>query len=226
MLSERIPTPPSDQGGKNRGGGSEKSRVLDRRARLRCGVLLRVFSGYFRSTGEHVTVPLIPPDYSEKGASDGQIRPRNPAPSSPLALSFPGSVPAPPADLEPESKATGSRSSGSLPPDSFAPEKRRSSGNFAGISPMPTGSPRTSRGFGRKLADLGGGEPKEPRQAEAALARTLRAHSLQTERIGGISTQLRLTQMRPLRRVPTRPVRRRGTGPYPKPWRTGGARRQ
>ena len=57
----------------------------------------------------------------------------------------------------------------------------------------------------------------EGEKAEAALRDTLRAHSLQSERIANISTKLRLTKLSRYDRADAAGSATRD-GPYPKPW--------
>jgi hypothetical protein len=69
----------------------------------------------------------------------------------------------------------------------------------------------------RKKIDKADNDEKELRRCEAVLARTLRLHGNQTERIGNISTRLRLTQRAQYRRADAAAVGAENA-PYPKPW--------
>jgi hypothetical protein len=131
---------------------------------------------------------------------------------------IPGQRPAPPDDLEPAEQATWIAIVGSLPTDWFAPTNLPLLKELCRHIAYADWLAQDITRLQRKLAELEGGDAKELRQAEAALARTLRLHGSQTERIGNISTRLRLTQRAQYRRADAAYSAAKDAAPYPKPW--------
>jgi hypothetical protein len=121
---------------------------------------------------------------------------------------IPGARPPPPDDLEPEEQATWTAITASLPSDWFTPCNL----------PMLKELCRHI-GYAKALAqDIARLRKRDDPEAEAMLRDTLRAHSLQSERIGNISTKLKLTQRSRYGRSDAAYSASKDAGPYPKPW--------
>jgi hypothetical protein len=129
---------------------------------------------------------------------------------------IPGQRPAPPDDLSPEEQATWLAIVGSLPTDWFAPTNLPMLKELCRHIAYADWLAQDITRLRRKLAESDGDE-KASRQAEGALARTLRLHGSQTDRIGNISTRLRLTQRAQYRRADAAAVGAQNAA-YPKPW--------
>jgi hypothetical protein len=129
---------------------------------------------------------------------------------------IPGKRLPPPADLSPEEQGHWIEITRALPFDWFGPENTpllRELSRHIGFADFLAGQITALRA---KLAELD--DPKELRQADAALARTLRLHGRQSEHIGTISTRLRLTQRSRYARADAAYSASKDAGPCPKPW--------
>jgi hypothetical protein len=160
-------------------------------------------------------MPVFPPDYSKR------VQIMAPKSRAELAVGpiIPGARLPPPADLEPEEQGHWLMITGALPPDWFGPENTPLLRELCRHIAYADWLAQDITRLRRKLAELAElGDPKQLRQAEAAISRTLRLHGRQSEHIGNVSTKLRLTKLSRYGRADAAGSATRDATPYPKPW--------
>jgi hypothetical protein len=130
---------------------------------------------------------------------------------------IPGARPSPPDDLEPAEQATWREITASLPADWFTAE----------TIPMLRELCRHIHYAAELAKDITRLRKLESNaRTDAMLRDVLRAHALQSERIGNISTKLRLTKLSRYARADAAYSASKDAGPYPKPWTDWGSGRQ
>jgi hypothetical protein len=160
-------------------------------------------------------MPVFPPDYSKR------VQIMAPKSRAELAVGpiIPGARLPPPADLEPEEQGHWLMITGALPSDWFGPENTPLLRELCRHIAYADWLAQDITRLRRKLAELAElGDPKQLRQAEAAMSRTLRLHGRQSEHIGNVSTKLRLTKLSRYGRADAAGSATRDAAPYPKPW--------
>jgi hypothetical protein len=123
---------------------------------------------------------------------------------------IPAARPAPPPDLEEDEAAEWLKITATLPPNWFSSE------NFCLLRELCRHI-RFARDLAKRISELRHSETLDD-DGTAQLLKLMRAHGVQSERIGTISTKLRLTQQSRFKRSDIAEQVRKRSGAGVKPW--------